>query len=35
MLGQGIEIRSSSPADLAALLERDYSTNAKLLKELG
>ena len=34
MLGQGIEIRSSSPADLAALLERDYSTNAKLLEEL-
>lgn len=35
MLGQGIEIRSSSPADLARLLERDYSTNARLLKELG
>ena len=35
MLGQGIEIRSSTPAELADLLERDYSTNARLLKELG
>lgn len=35
MLGQGIEIHSSSPAELADLLKRDYSTNARLLKELG
>ena len=35
MLGQGIEIRSSSPAELAELLAREYSTNARLLKELG
>ncbi len=35
MLGQGIEIGSSTPAELADLLKRDYSTNARLLKELG
>jgi tripartite-type tricarboxylate transporter receptor subunit TctC len=35
MLGQGIEIRSSTPGELADLLERDYSMNARLLKELG
>ncbi len=34
MLGQGIDIESSSPAELGELLKRDYATNAKLLKEL-
>jgi tripartite-type tricarboxylate transporter receptor subunit TctC len=34
-LGQGIEVRSSSPAALAELLKRDYATNETLLKELG
>ena len=34
-LGQGIEVKSSSPRDLAELLKRDYETNSVLVKELG
>jgi len=34
-LGQGIEVKSSSPRQLAELLKRDYETNAVLVKELG
>lgn len=34
-LQQGIELQSSSPGQLAALLERDYQTNSALMKELG
>jgi tripartite-type tricarboxylate transporter receptor subunit TctC len=34
-LQQGIEVRSSSPAQLADLLKSDYETNSVLVKELG
>lgn len=34
MTGQGIDIASSSPKELGELLQRDYSTNETLLKEL-
>ena len=34
-LQQGIEVRSSSPGQLADLLKSDYETNSVLVKELG
>ncbi|TXL68209.1 Bug family tripartite tricarboxylate transporter substrate binding protein [Zeimonas arvi] len=34
-LQQGIEVRSSTPGQLADLLKRDYETNSVLVKELG